>query len=64
MARHIECRFGERVVSTRENLPEGPNCVLQWDKLALVASEDLSNLERLRYEMLNLAGTLSLEVMK
>ena len=41
-----------------KDLLEGADGVLERDKLALITSEDLSDLERLRHETLDLAGTL------
>lgn len=60
-AYHVEGRFRKGIVGTRENLLERANGVLEGDKLAFKASEDLGNLERLRHETLNLTRTLHLK---
>jgi len=48
-------------VGTGEDLLEGADGVLEGHELALEASEDLSDLERLGHETLNLASTLDLD---
>ena len=45
---------------TAQDLLEGTNGVLQRHKLALVTSEDLGDLERLRHETLDFTSTLDL----
>lgn len=47
-------------MQTRDNLFEGANGILQRHKLALVTSEDLCDLERLRHETLDLARAFDL----
>ena len=47
-------------MGTREDLLERADGVLERDKLALVTSEDLGDLERLRHETLDLTSTLDL----
>ena len=59
-ARHVEGRLGQGVVRAREDLLEGADGVLEGHELALVASEDLRDLEGLRHETLDLTGTLDL----
>ena len=57
---HVESRFREGIMCTREDLLEGANGVLERDELALVTSEDLSDGERLRHETLDFTSTLDL----
>ena len=57
---HVEGGLRKVVVSTRENLLEGADGVLEGDELALITSEDLGDLERLRHETLDLTSTLDL----
>ena len=59
-ARHVEGRLGQGVVRAREDLLEGANGVLEGHELALVASEDLRDLEGLRHETLDLTRALDL----
>ena len=47
-------------MGTREDLLEGADGVLERDELALETSENLSDLERLRHETLDLTSTLDL----
>ena len=59
-ASHVERGLRERVVLSRDDLSEGADGVLERDELALVTSEDLCDLERLRHETLDLTCTLDL----
>ncbi len=46
---------------TRKNLLERADGFFQRDETTFVTGEDLSNLERLRHETLDLAGTFNLD---
>ena len=59
-ADHVEGGLGERVVRAGEDLLEGADGVLERHELALEASEDLRDRERLRHETLDLTGTFDL----
>ena len=59
-ARHVEGRLGQGVVRAGEDLLEGADGVLEGHELALVASEDLRDLEGLRHETLDLTRALDL----
>src|SRR6266568_5193493 len=56
-ADHVEGLLGELVVPALHDLLEAADRVLQLDVLALVAGELLRDVERLREEALDLAGT-------
>ena len=56
--RHVERRLRQRIMQARDDLPERADGVLQRDELSLVASENLSDLERLRHETLDLTRAL------
>ena len=60
-AYHVESRFWQRIMCTRKNLLERADGVFQRDEATFVTGEDLSNLERLRHETLDLAGTFDLD---
>ena len=57
---HIERGLREVIVLALDDLLEGTDGILQWDELALITSEDLGDLERLRHETLDLTSTLDL----
>lgn len=58
---HVEGRLWETVVRTRKDLLEGSDGIFKGNELALIASEDLGNLERLGHETLDLTSTLNLK---
>ena len=57
---HVECGLRKVVVLPSDDLLEGADGVLQRHKLALIASENLRDLEGLRHETLDLTRTLDL----
>mmetsp|Transcript_41840 Transcript_41840/g.126881 ORF Transcript_41840/g.126881 Transcript_41840/m.126881 type:complete len:271 (+) Transcript_41840:322-1134(+) len=57
VANHVECAFWEVIMLTVDDTLESTNCFFKGDKLALSASEHLSDMERLRHELLHLTRT-------